>query len=204
MEWSAYMQRDFELQFEQIKIEEKRPTFDPYPDGYAGYATSSEHLIDEPIPSTSQEANRPKIATSSESTLKSPKHKKQKTEEIHYEIEEEEEVCKDKIYRYHNLRTPKEQLEHPPTSSFSIEPEAPKYQMKKLGKGKKYITGAKELRKVTVSRLRSREIEIKITTEENKHIERNRELLHGKNIIAIDIEKIRLNVKPTTTPDAAF
>jgi len=77
MEWAAYMQRDFELQFERIKIEEKRPTFDPYPDGYAEYATSSEHLYDEPIPSTSQEANEPKIATSSESSLKSPKPKKQ-------------------------------------------------------------------------------------------------------------------------------
>jgi len=75
--------------------------------------------------------------------------------------------------------------------------------MKKLGKCKKYITGVKELRKVMVSRLRSRETEIKITKEENKLIERNRELLHGKNIIAIDIKKIRLNVKPTTTPDAA-
>ena len=53
MEWAAYMQIDFELQFEHIKIEEKKPTFDPYPDGYAGYATSSEHLFDEPISSTS-------------------------------------------------------------------------------------------------------------------------------------------------------
>ena len=77
MEWAAYMQIDFELQFEHIKIEEKKPTFDPYPDGYAEYATSSEHLYDEPIPSTSQEANEPKIATSSESSLKSPKPKKQ-------------------------------------------------------------------------------------------------------------------------------
>jgi len=135
MEWAAYMQRDFELQFEQIKIEEKRPTFDPYPDGYAGYATSSEHLHDAPIPSTSQETNELKIATSSELDLKSPKHKKQKTVEIHYEIEEEE-VCKNKIYRYHNLRTPKEKLEDITPSSFSIEQETPKYQMKKLERGK--------------------------------------------------------------------
>lgn len=129
------MRRDFEMQFECNKIEEKRPAFDPYSDGQAGYATSSEHLHDAPIPSTSQETNELKIATSSELDLKSPKHKKQKTVEIHYEIEEEE-VCKNKIYRYHNLRTPKEKLEHITPSSFSIEQETPKYQMKKLERGK--------------------------------------------------------------------
>lgn len=55
--------------------------------------------------------------------------------------------------------------------------------------------------KLTVTRLRSREVEI--SEEESKLNEWDRELLIEKNIIVIDIEKIRLNVKLTKTLDAA-
>ena len=53
----AYMQRDFEQQVEQIKNEEKRPTFDLYLDGHAGYATPSEPRLDEFISSTRQQTS---------------------------------------------------------------------------------------------------------------------------------------------------
>ena len=90
------MQREFEKQFEQIKIE-KKPTFDPYLDGQAGYGTFSELLQDEPTAYISQQVGKLKlIAINIKPNLKSPKHRKQKT--IKLQPQSEEEANKDKIH----------------------------------------------------------------------------------------------------------